>query len=150
MSKLGFAFPGRGSQSVGMLSDLNAAFPSVSQTFVEASDELGLDLWKLVQEGPKAELNLTHVTQPAMLTAGVAIWRLWREQGWCSTRLDGGTQPGRVHCSGLCCGTEFSRRSEPGGGTRPVDAEGCTPWRRYLVWTTMTCGQYAPKPQVTR
>ena len=81
MSKLSFAFPGQGSQSVGMLADLNAAFPAVSHTFAEASDALGQDLWKLVQDGPKAELDLTHITQPAMLTAGVAVWRLWREQG---------------------------------------------------------------------
>lgn len=81
MSKLSFIFPGQGSQSVGMLADLNRAFPAVAQAFAEASDALGLDLWKLVQEGPKAELDLTHVTQPAMLAAGVAVWRLWRERG---------------------------------------------------------------------
>jgi [acyl-carrier-protein] S-malonyltransferase len=64
-----------------MLADLNAAFPMVSQTFAEASEALDLELWKLVQEGPKEELNLTHNTQPAMLAAGVAVWRLWLDQG---------------------------------------------------------------------
>jgi len=81
MSNLSFVFPGQGSQSVGMLADLNAAFPVVSQTFAEGSEALGMDLWKLAQEGPKEELNLTHNTQPAMLAAGVAVWRLWLEQG---------------------------------------------------------------------
>jgi [acyl-carrier-protein] S-malonyltransferase len=64
-----------------MLAELAAAFPSVRATFDEASFTLGLDLWRLVQEGPAESLNLTHNTQPAMLTAGVAVWRVWREQG---------------------------------------------------------------------
>ncbi len=82
---LAFVFPGQGSQSVGMLADLAAAHPIVEQTFAEASEVLGYDLWKLVQEGPAEELNQTHITQPAMLSAGVAVWRVWNEQG--------GTQP---------------------------------------------------------
>ncbi len=73
--------PGQGSQSVGMLGAPDGAFPDVSQTFAEASDVLGLDLWELVQEAPKAELNLAHATQAAMLAAGVAVWRRRREQG---------------------------------------------------------------------
>jgi [acyl-carrier-protein] S-malonyltransferase len=81
MTQLGFVFPGQGSQAVGMLADLAAAFPSVRATFDEASAALGLDLWRLTQEGPAEALNLTWNTQPAMLTAGVAVWRVWREQG---------------------------------------------------------------------
>jgi [acyl-carrier-protein] S-malonyltransferase len=75
---LAFAFPGQGSQSVGMLSALAAPEPIVQQTFAEASDVLGYDLWKLCQVGPEAELGATERTQPAMLAAGVATWRVWR------------------------------------------------------------------------
>jgi [acyl-carrier-protein] S-malonyltransferase len=78
---LAMVFPGQGSQSVGMLSRLAQAFSLVSETFLEASDILGYDLWKLVFEGPEADLNRTDRTQPAMLAAGVAVWRIWRAQG---------------------------------------------------------------------
>ena len=76
-----FVFPGQGSQSVGMLAELAGAFPLVGATFAEASEALGYDLWKLVQEGPAEELNKTHITQPAMLTAGIAVWRIMQDQG---------------------------------------------------------------------
>ncbi len=76
-----FVFPGQGSQSVGMLAELAAAFPLVGQTFAEASEALGYDLWRLVQEGPAEELNQTHITQPAMLTSGIAVWRILHDQG---------------------------------------------------------------------
>lgn len=73
-------FPGQGSQSVGMLAELANSFPIVTETFQEASDSLGYDLWHLVQEGPEADLNKTTITQPAMLAAGVAVWRVWHQQ----------------------------------------------------------------------
>jgi [acyl-carrier-protein] S-malonyltransferase len=76
-----FVFPGQGSQSVGMLADLAVAFPLVAETFAEASEVLGYDLWQLVQEGPVEELNKTHITQPAMLSAGIAVWRIMQQQG---------------------------------------------------------------------
>ncbi|MCB1735919.1 MAG: ACP S-malonyltransferase [Gammaproteobacteria bacterium] len=79
-TQLAFLFPGQGSQSVGMLADLGDN-PMVRDTFAEASGVLGYDLWALAQNGPEADLNQTDRTQPAMLAAGVAIWRLWREQG---------------------------------------------------------------------
>lgn len=79
--KLCFVFPGQGSQSVGMLADLAAAHAQVRETFEEASDVLGLDLWRLSQLGPEAELNRTDNTQPAMLAAGIAVWRVWQAQG---------------------------------------------------------------------
>ncbi len=66
---------------MGMLSELAAAHPIIEQTFAEASEALGFDLWNLCQEGPEESLNSTENTQPALLTAGVALWRLWQEQG---------------------------------------------------------------------
>jgi [acyl-carrier-protein] S-malonyltransferase len=80
-STLGMVFPGQGSQSVGMLAGLGNAFPCVIDTFREASDVLGYDLWALSQEGPVEVLNQTDKTQPAMLAAGIAVWRVWQEQG---------------------------------------------------------------------
>lgn len=74
-----FVFPGQGSQSVGMLRSLAEAEPLVGETFAEASDTLGYDLWKLCQEGPEELLGATERTQPAMLVAGVATWRVWRK-----------------------------------------------------------------------
>lgn len=76
--KCAFVFPGQGSQSVGMLAGLAAAEPGVGETFAEASEVLGYDLWALCQSGPEADLNATERTQPAMLTAGVAAWRAWQ------------------------------------------------------------------------
>lgn len=81
MSKFAMVFPGQGSQSLGMLADLAAQFPIVEATFSEASSVLGYDLWQLVQQGPAEELNKTWQTQPALLTASVAIWRIWQHQG---------------------------------------------------------------------
>lgn len=71
-------FPGQGSQAIGMLSALAAAHPAIRSTFDEASAAIGLDLWALSQEGPESELNRTMNTQPALLAAGVAVWRAWR------------------------------------------------------------------------
>src|SRR3984957_1571616 len=79
--RVAFVFPGQGSQSVGMLAALGAASGIVRDTFAEASRTLGYDLWKLSQEGPAEELNRTECTQPAMLVAGLAVWRFWREAG---------------------------------------------------------------------
>mmetsp|Transcript_11439 Transcript_11439/g.14563 ORF Transcript_11439/g.14563 Transcript_11439/m.14563 type:complete len:314 (-) Transcript_11439:2996-3937(-) len=76
--KSAFVFPGQGSQSVGMLADLAAEYALVKETFAEASDALGYDLWQLVSEGPEDQLNQTDKTQPAMLTAGIAVWRVWQ------------------------------------------------------------------------
>ena len=82
MSKqIAIVFPGQGSQSVGMLAELAAAYPQVEMTFAEASAALGTDLWHLVSQGPKELLDRTDLTQPAMLTAGVAVWRSWQAAG---------------------------------------------------------------------
>lgn len=77
---LAFVFPGQGSQSVGMMSALAAQHAVVTDVFKQASEALGYDLWQLVQNGPEEELNQTSKTQPAMLAAGVAVWRVWQEQ----------------------------------------------------------------------
>jgi len=79
--KHAFVFPGQGSQKVGMLAELAATYPLVKQTFEEASDLLGYDLWQLSQSGPEETLNQTDKTQPALLAAGVAVWRVWQQQG---------------------------------------------------------------------
>lgn len=78
---LAFVFPGQGSQSVGMMAKFADAFPMVKQTFEQASDVLNLDLWNLVENGPDERLNQTQNTQPAMLAAGVALWRVWSDMG---------------------------------------------------------------------
>jgi len=78
---LAMVFPGQGSQSVGMQAELALQFDVVRATYDEASEVLGYDLWKRVQDGPKEALDNTVVTQPAMLTAGVATWRVWRGAG---------------------------------------------------------------------
>ncbi|HEX7374030.1 MAG TPA: ACP S-malonyltransferase [Steroidobacteraceae bacterium] len=78
---LAFVFPGQGSQSIGMLAALGAAEPVVLATFAEASQVLGYDLWALCQQGPEADLGATERTQPAMLAAGVATWRVWKQHG---------------------------------------------------------------------
>ena len=87
---LALVFPGQGSQSVGMLGELAANHPVVRATFDEASAALGYDLWQLVATGPAEQLNRTEFTQPAMLTAGIATWRLWREQGGAAPALVAG------------------------------------------------------------
>jgi [acyl-carrier-protein] S-malonyltransferase len=90
MTSLAFVFPGQGSQSVGMMSKLEAESATVRATFDEASQVLGYDLWNLCQQGPAEELNSTEHTQPARLTAGIATWRLWCERGGPLPAIDTG------------------------------------------------------------
>ncbi|MFD1807015.1 ACP S-malonyltransferase [Pasteurella oralis] len=80
MKKFAMVFPGQGSQAVGMLAELAEQYPVVQQTFQQASEVLGYDLWQLVQKGPAEELNKTWQTQPALLVASVAIYRVWQQQ----------------------------------------------------------------------
>ena len=82
--QLAFAFPGQGSQSVGMLAEFAAAHPQVREAFQEAGEGAGIDLWSLSQEGPEDQLNRTEFTQPALLAAGVAVWRAWQARGGAS------------------------------------------------------------------
>lgn len=79
MSRLAVVFPGQGSQSVGMLADIAEQFPTVINTFAEASSVLGYDLWELVKRGPTEKLDQTENTQPAILSASYAIWRVIQE-----------------------------------------------------------------------
>jgi len=88
MASLALVFPGQGSQSVGMLADMAGAHPQVAECFAEASDGAGVDLWQLVTDGPEERLNQTEFTQPALLAAGVAVWRVWQAAG--------GAVPGRL------------------------------------------------------
>lgn len=81
MTNLAFVFPGQGSQSVGMMSDWGDYQTIVSSVYKEASSALGYDLWEIVSEGPDSRLNQTEITQPAMLCAGVASWRVMQETG---------------------------------------------------------------------
>ncbi|WP_373084398.1 ACP S-malonyltransferase [Zhongshania sp.] len=99
--QLALVFPGQGSQKVGMLAELGAAFPTVKATFAEASAALGYDMWDLVQNGDQAQLNLTETTQPVLLTASVAVWRLWCEQGGLQPALMAGHSLGEF--SALVC-----------------------------------------------
>ncbi len=80
-SSLAFVFPGQGSQSVGMLAELGEQHALIRDTFAEASQALGYDLWSLIQQGPAEQLNQTDRTQPAILAASIALWRLWQAEG---------------------------------------------------------------------
>ncbi len=98
---LGMMFPGQGSQSVGMLSSIADSEPVIRETFDEASRVLGYDLWQLCQQGPEEKLSATERTQPAMLAAGVAIWRAWRKRGGRSPSMMAGHSLGEY--SALVC-----------------------------------------------
>lgn len=107
-----FVFPGQGSQSVGMLAALAAADAAVRATFDEASGVLGYDLWKLVSEGPEAELNSTARTQPALLAAGVATWRCWRARGGAEPAIVSGHSLGEF--TALVCAGSLEFRAAVG------------------------------------
>lgn len=101
MSKFAIVFPGQGSQTVGMLAELGQQYDVVQQTFAEASEVLGYDLWALVQNGPAEDLNQTFRTQPALLAASVAIWRVWQSLGLAQPTLLAGHSLGEY--SALVC-----------------------------------------------
>jgi len=101
-----FVFPGQGSQAIGMLSDLSTKFPLVKQTFDQASEVLGYDLWRLCQSGPEKSLNQTEKTQPALLATSVAVWRVWLDQGGEPPELMAGHSFGEY--SALVCAEAIS------------------------------------------
>ncbi|RYY75500.1 MAG: [acyl-carrier-protein] S-malonyltransferase [Gammaproteobacteria bacterium] len=101
---LAFVFPGQGSQKIGMLADLASRYPTVAQTFAEASQVLGYDLWVLVQNGSQDDINLTERTQPLLLTASVAVWRVWEEKNGAQPALVSGHSLGEwsaLVCAGV-------------------------------------------------
>ncbi|WP_241571786.1 ACP S-malonyltransferase [Rosenbergiella nectarea] len=101
MTHFAFVFPGQGSQTLGMLAELAAEHPVIEATYAEASEALGYDLWQLVQQGPAEELNKTWQTQPALLAASVALFRLWEQQGGAQPALLAGHSLGEY--SALVC-----------------------------------------------
>lgn len=98
---LAIVFPGQASQQVGMLRSLASHFSVIQETFSEVSDVLGYDMWKLVRYGPVKELNKTCQAQPAILTASVAVWRVWKYQGGCMPQIMAGHSLGEY--SALVC-----------------------------------------------
>ncbi|WP_020209687.1 ACP S-malonyltransferase [Gilvimarinus chinensis] len=103
-ANLAFVFPGQGSQKIGMLAELAAHYPIVEQTFADASQVLGYDLWQRVQEGSQDEINLTECTQPLLLTASVACWRVWCEKGGATPSMMAGHSLGEwsaLVCAGV-------------------------------------------------
>lgn len=101
---LAFVFPGQGSQRVGMLAELAQAYPVIVETFAEASEALGYDVWDLVQNGEQEQLNLTERTQPILLTASVALWRLWTQRSEVRPALLAGHSLGEFSAL-VCAGT---------------------------------------------
>lgn len=106
MTKFGFVFPGQGSQKKGMLSAIAAEYPVINSSFEEASAALGFDLWAIVSDDADGLLDQTHITQPALLTASVALWRLWQEQGGALPELFAGHSLGEY--SALVCADVLS------------------------------------------
>ena len=98
---IAFIFPGQGSQQVGMLASAHERFTAVRDTFAEASQALGYDMWTLVQNGPQEALNLTETTQPVLLTSSVALWRAWLEESDTSPEIMAGHSLGEF--SALVC-----------------------------------------------
>ncbi|UTF60551.1 ACP S-malonyltransferase [Gilvimarinus sp. DA14] len=109
VANLAFVFPGQGSQKIGMLAELAAQYPIVEQTFAEASQVLGYDLWQRAQQGTQEEINLTECTQPLLLTASVACWRVWCERGGAAPAMMAGHSLGEwsaLVCAGVVAFTD--------------------------------------------
>lgn len=106
MHKFGFVFPGQGSQKLGMLGDLANDYSLITDTFSEASDVLGIDLWEIAQHDSQNNLDQTHITQPVLLTASVAIWRLWQQRTSVRPSILAGHSLGEY--SALVCADVFS------------------------------------------
>lgn len=100
-NNLAFVFPGQGSQKIGMLAAAYQQFDTVRQTFAEASDVLGYDMWSLVAQGEQDALNLTETTQPVLLTSSVALWRAWLAAGGAQPSVMAGHSLGEF--SALVC-----------------------------------------------
>lgn len=103
-AQLAFVFPGQGSQKVGMLAEIAAAYPVVLDTFAEASEALSYDMWGLIQAGPQDALNLTEKTQPILLASSVALWRVWQQRNGVLPSLLAGHSLGEFSAL-VCAGT---------------------------------------------
>ncbi|SHE65311.1 [acyl-carrier-protein] S-malonyltransferase [Microbulbifer donghaiensis] len=111
-ARLAFVFPGQGSQQIGMLADAAAEFPEIHATFAEASSVLGYDLWDLCQTGEQADINMTERTQPLLLTASVALYRVWCAHGGARPALMAGHSLGEwsaLVCAGVLAFTDAVR-----------------------------------------
>ncbi len=106
MKKIGIIFPGQGSQTVGMLSDIASDYPIIQEVYHEASEALGYDLWRLVSEGPAEELDKTTHTQPALLASSYAIWKILFKKSKHKPALLAGHSLGEY--SALVCAQAFS------------------------------------------
>jgi [acyl-carrier-protein] S-malonyltransferase len=105
---IAFVFPGQGSQKIGMLGAAHERFPAVRETFAEASQVLGYDMWDLICNGEQDALNLTETTQPVLLTSSVALWRAWLAQGGPQPSIMAGHSLGEFSAL-VCAGAlEFS------------------------------------------
>ncbi len=139
----GFVFPGQGSQSVGMLAALAPAAGAESalrDTFAEASAVLGYDLWQLVAEGPAERLNSTECTQPAMLAASVAIWRLWRSRGGAEPQVVCGHSLGEFSALVAADALDFSAAVHSSASAAAPCRRPCrraaARWPRFWAWMT--------------
>ena len=135
---LAFVFPGQGSQSIGMLAELSELHAGIRETFAEASDGAGVDLWALSQGGPEAMLNRTEYTQPALLAAGVAVWRVWlspaargrrSSPGTASANTPRSSPPARCRC-GRGTPRAHPRPGDAGRGAGRRRRDGCRARRR--------------------
>jgi [acyl-carrier-protein] S-malonyltransferase len=103
-NSLAFVFPGQGSQKIGMLSELAEKYQTITDTFAEASEVLGYDLWDMVQHGTQEDITLTERTQPLLLTASVAVWRIWQQENGAKPALMAGHSLGEwsaLVCAGV-------------------------------------------------
>src|SRR5690625_2855679 len=115
---LAMVFPGQGSQKTGLLAELAESFDTVQSTFAEASDVLGYDLWDLGQNGSQEDINLTERTQPLLLTASVAVWRVWCAQNGAAPAYLAGHSLGEwsaLVCAGVGDFAAAVKVVEPGG-----------------------------------
>lgn len=131
MSNYAFVFPGQGSQYIGMLAELAPTHAAVSETFDQCSEALGYDLWALCQDGPEERLNMTEYTQPALLAAGVAVWRSWQQAGGVEPSVMAGHSLGEY--TALVCG----------GAMSLVDAVQLVALRGQLMQKAVPAGQGA-------
>jgi (acyl-carrier-protein) S-malonyltransferase len=146
---IAFVFPGQGSQSIQMLADLASTHPLVQEVFAEASDVLGEDLWTLSQNGPVEKLNQTRWTQPLMLAAGYAVYRVWEEEGGAYPDFVAGHSLGEYTALVVADALDYADAvrlvAERGRLMQEAVPEGPVPWLRSLVWRMMISSGSVPR-----